>query len=148
MAVRRARLSLHRLGASHLYSTETGEQRLLTNPPIEEIGDTSPAVSPYGRTLVCSRVSPDFDNVTLWLLHLGEGYKPLGKEEKVQTGNVTNIGAAWLPDGSEFVFSSGTGTNFGLWLSAVSSGAIPKKVLRGLTFHEQVQELWLHSLRQ
>lgn len=113
----------------HLYSTETGEQRPLTNPPIEEIGDTAPAVSPDGRTLVFSRVSPDLFNVTLWLLHLGEGYKPLGKEEKVQTGNMTNIGASWLPDGSEFVFSSGIGNNnSGLWRIAASSGAIPKKI--------------------
>ena len=114
--------------ALHLYSTETGEQRPLTNPPIEEIGDTAPTVSPDGRTLVFSRVSPDFYNVTLWLLHLGEGYKPLGKEEQVQTGNMTNVGAAWLPDGSEFVFGSGTGTNFGLWRIAVSNGAIPSRV--------------------
>ena len=112
----------------HLYSTETGEERPLTNPPIEEVGDTAPAVSPDGRTLVFSRVSPDLFNVTLWLLHLGEGYKPLGKEEKVQTGNMTNVGAAWLPDSSGFVFSSGTGTNFGLWRLAVSNGAIPKRI--------------------
>jgi len=110
------------------YSTETGEQRSLTNPPPEEIGDMSPAVSPDGRTLVFSRVSPDFYNVTLWRLHLGEGYKPLGKEEKIQTGNMTNVDAAWLPDASEFVFSSGTGTNFGLWRIAGSKGAIPKRI--------------------
>ena len=115
-------------GGLHLYSTETGEQRPLTNPPIEEIGDTAPAVSPDGRTLVFSRVSPDMYNVTLWLLHLGEGYKPLGKEEKVQTGNMTSVGATWLPDGSEFVFGSGTGSAFGLWRIAVSNGAIPKRI--------------------
>jgi hypothetical protein len=71
-------------GGLHLYSTETGEQQPLTNPPIEEVGDTAPAVSPDGRTLVFSRVSPDFYNVSLWLLHLGEGYKPQGKEERVK----------------------------------------------------------------
>jgi eukaryotic-like serine/threonine-protein kinase len=115
-------------GGLHLYSTETGEERPLTNPPVEEIGDTAPAVSPDGRTLVFSRVSPDFYNVTLWLLRLGERYQPLGKEEKVQTGNMTNVGAAWLPDGREFMFGSGTGTNFGLWRIAVSNGAIPKRI--------------------
>ena len=115
-------------GGLHLYSTETGEERPLTNPPVEEIGDTAPAVSPDGRTLVFSRVSPDFFNVTLWLLHLGAGYQPLGKEERVQTDNMTNAGAAWLPDGREFVFGSGTGTNFGLWRIAVSNGAIPKRI--------------------
>ena len=41
---------------------------------------------------------------------------------------MTNVGAAWLPDGSEFVFGSGTGTNFGLWRIAVSNGAIPRRV--------------------
>ena len=96
--------------ALRLFSTETGEQDPLTNPPSEEIGDTAPAVSPDGRTLVFSRVSPDYYNVTLWLLRLGEGYKPLEKEEKVQTGHMTNMSAAWLPDGREFVFSFGAGT--------------------------------------
>jgi Tol biopolymer transport system component/predicted Ser/Thr protein kinase len=114
--------------ALHLFSTETGEQRPLTNPPLEEIGDTAPAVSPDGRTLVFSRVSPDSYNATLWLRHLGEDYKPLGREEKVQTGNMTNVNAAWLPDGSEFLFSSGTGMNLGLWRIAVSNGAIPRRV--------------------
>ena len=111
-----------------LYSIETGERRSLTNPPPDEIGDTAPAVSPDGRNLVFSRISPDFYNVTLWLLHLGENYEPLGKEEKIPTGNVTNVDAAWLLDGSEFVFGSGTGTSFGLWRIAVSKGAIPRRI--------------------
>ena len=112
----------------NLYSTETGEQRPLTSPPIEELGDTAPAVSPDGRTLVFSRVSPDFYNASLYLLRLGEGYKPLGKEEKVQTGGMTNIGVAWLPNGQEFVFSSGTLPRVGLWRIAAFSGALPEKI--------------------
>ena len=68
-----------------LVSAETGEQRPLTNPPTEEIGDMAPAILPDGRTLLFSRVSPDYNNVTLWLLGLGEGYKPLDREEKVKT---------------------------------------------------------------
>src|SRR5579864_51589 len=112
-----------------LYSMETGERQPLTNPPTEEIGDTAPAVSPDGRTLVFSRVSPDFYNVTLWRLHLGEGYKPMGKEEQIQTGNITNVGAAWLPDGSELVFGSGTLlTSLGLWRIAASNAAIPRRI--------------------
>ena len=115
-------------GGLHLFSTETGEQRTLTNPPIEELGDTAPAVSPDGRTLVFSRVSPDYYNVTLWLLRLEEGYKPLDREEKVQTGQMTNTSAAWLPGGSEFVFSSGAGTNVGLWRIAASKGALARRI--------------------
>jgi serine/threonine protein kinase len=115
-------------GGLSLYSMETGERQPLTNPPIEEVGDTAPAVSPDGRTLVFSRVSPDLFNVTLWLLHLGKGYRPLGKEEKVQTGNMTNVGAAWLPDGSEFLFSSGTLSSLGLWRIAASNAAVPRRI--------------------
>jgi len=111
-----------------LYSMETGERQPVTNPPTEEVGDTAPAVSPDGRTLVFSRVSPDFYNVTLWRLHLGEGYKPIGKEEQIQTGNMTNVGAAWLPDGSEFVFGSGTISSLGLWRIAASNAAIPRRI--------------------
>jgi eukaryotic-like serine/threonine-protein kinase len=120
-----------RVLALNLFSTETGEQRKLTNPPSEEVGDTAPALSPDGRTLVFSRVSPDMYNVSLWLLRLGEGYKPLGKEEKVQLSNMTNVGAAWLPHGSAFVFGSATGTNrsnFNLWRMAASTSAIPQRL--------------------
>jgi len=120
-----------RVLALNLFSTETGEQRKLTNPPPEEVGDTAPALSPDGRTLVFSRVSPDMYNVSPWLLRLGEGYKPSGKEEKVQLSNMTNFGAAWLPDGSEFVFGSAAGTNlsnFSLWRMAASKNAIPRRL--------------------
>ena len=117
-----------RVWALHLISTETGEQTELTNPPSGELGDTTPAVSPDGDTLVFSRISPDFFNVSLWLLHLGEGYKPLGKEERIESPGMTDIGAAWLPGGGEFVFSSETGTNNGLWRIAVSKGAVPRRL--------------------
>jgi eukaryotic-like serine/threonine-protein kinase len=121
-----------RVWALHLFSTETGEQIELTNPPNSEVGDMAPAVSPDGRTLIFSRVSPDFYNLSLWMLHLGEGYKPLGKEEQIQSPGMTNFGATWLPNGREFVFTSGTGTNFGLWRIAVSKGAVPRRLDLGI----------------
>ncbi len=120
-----------RVWALHLFSTETGEQIVLTDPPSSEAGDVAPAVSPDGRTLIFSRVSPDFYNLSLWMLHLGADYKPAGREEKIESPAMTNIGAAWLPDGREFVFSSGSGTNHGLWRTAVSQGAVPRKLNLG-----------------
>jgi Tol biopolymer transport system component/tRNA A-37 threonylcarbamoyl transferase component Bud32 len=117
-----------RVWALHLFSTETGEQTELTSPPSSEAGDVAPAVSPDGKTLVFSRVSPDFFNATLWLLHLKDGYKPVGKEEQIQSPGITNIGAAWLPNGREFVFGSETGTNYGLWRTAVSKGAVSRRL--------------------
>ncbi len=68
-----------RVWALHLFSTETGEQIELTNPPSSEVGDVTPAVSPDGRTLIFSRVSPDFSNLSLWMLHLGEGLQAAGQ---------------------------------------------------------------------
>jgi Tol biopolymer transport system component len=117
-----------RVWALRLFSTQTGEQTELTNPPSTELGDVAPAVSPDGKTLVFSRISPDYYNATLWLLHLGEGYKPLGKEEQIQSPGMTNIGAAWLPTGREFVFGSETGTNYGLWRTAASNEAVPRRL--------------------
>ena len=39
-----------------------------------------------------------------------------------------NTGAAWLPDGREFVFGSGAGTDTGLSRIAASNGAMPKRI--------------------
>ena len=117
-----------RFGGLHLYSAETGEQRPLTEPPSDELGDTAPAVSPDGRTLAFSRVLPDGFNVTLWFLHLGEDYKPVGKEQKIETGNMMNTGAAWLPDGGEFVFTSGSVGNLRMWRLMMSKAAIPRRI--------------------
>jgi eukaryotic-like serine/threonine-protein kinase len=121
-----------RAWALHLFSTETGEQIQLTNPPNSEVGDVAPAISPDGRTLIFSRVSPDFYNLSLWMLHLGAGYKPSGMEEKIESPGMTNFGAAWLPNGREFVFTSGTGTNFALWRLAPSKGAVPRRLDLGI----------------
>jgi serine/threonine protein kinase len=121
-----------RVWGLHLFSTETGEQIELTDPPGSEVGDVTPAVSPDGRTLIFSRVSPDFYNLSLWRLHLGAGYKPSGREEKIESPGMTNFGAAWLPNGREFVFTSGTGTNFGLWRLAISKGAVPRRLDLGI----------------
>ena len=111
-----------RVWGLHLFSTETGEQIELTDPPGSEVGDVTPAVSPDGRTLIFSRVSPDFYNLSL----------PSGREEKIESPGMTNFGAAWLPNGREFVFTSGTGTNFGLWRLAVSKGAVPRRLDLGI----------------
>ena len=125
-----------RVWALHLFSRETGQDIELTDPPSSEAGDVAPAVSPDGRTLLFSRASPDYFNVTLWSMALGDNYKPLGKEEKLPAPGMTNVGEAWLPDSREFVFGSGTGTNNGLWRMSSSQGSIPRRLDLGLTAGE------------
>ena len=125
-----------RVWALHLFSRETGEDIALTDPPTSEAGDLAPAVSPDGRTLVFSRASPDNYNLALWSMRLGENYKPLGKEEKLPLPGMTNVGEAWLPDSREFVFSSGTGTSYGLWRMAPSQNAVPGRLDLGVAASE------------
>ncbi len=57
---------------------------------------------------------------------------PLGKEDQIQSPGMTNMGAAWLPNSREFVFNSETGTNYGLWRTAASKGAVPNRLDLGI----------------
>ena len=120
-----------RVWALHMFSTETGEEIVLTDPPNTELGDVGPAFSPDGRTLLFSRLAPDYLNATLWSLPLEKAYKALGKEQKFELEGVTNVGAAWLPQGREFIFASATGTNVALWRMAASAIAIPRRLNLG-----------------
>lgn len=83
-------------------------------------GDTAPAISPDGRVLVFSRFQHHWD---LYKLRLSGQYKPQGDPVKLPPERSPNLGAAWLPDGSGFVFASGWRGQTGLWLTSPSSGA-------------------------
>jgi serine/threonine protein kinase/Tol biopolymer transport system component len=115
-----------RNGALFLISVETGEKRRLTTAPADGSGDTSPAFSPDGGRLAFSR---DFYfHSDLYLLRLGEGYKPQGEPKRVETANLFNIGTAWTPNGREIVFASGNGPIQGLWRMEVSKPGKPVRV--------------------
>jgi len=105
---------------------ETGEKRKLTSPPAgDTVGDTAPAFSPDGRTLVFARYGTRTD---LYLLRLAEGYRPQGEPERIASDNGWNVGAAWTPDGNEILFSSGTRVNLGLWRVAASQSTKPRRL--------------------
>ena len=72
-----------------LISVETGEKQRLTNPPSTATGDTAPAFSPDGHTLAFSRDS--WIQSELYLLPLGEGYRPQGEPKRVDTGNCITL---------------------------------------------------------
>jgi Tol biopolymer transport system component/predicted Ser/Thr protein kinase len=109
-------------GALFLISVETGEKRRLTDAS----GDTSPAFSPDGGTLAFSR--DQGAHIDLYLLRLGEDYKPQGELKKVDTGSLLNVGIAWTPHGQEIVFSSGNLITPGLWRMEVSKPGKPIRV--------------------
>jgi serine/threonine protein kinase/Tol biopolymer transport system component len=106
-----------------LISKETGAKKRLTTPPTNGSWDTSPAFSPNGGTLAFSR-----DDVDLYLLRLGEDYKPQGEPKKVDTGHSRNLGVAWTPNGQEIVFSSGNSRTPALWRMDISKPGKPVRI--------------------
>ena len=112
--------------ALFLISTETGEKRRLTTPPDDGTGDTSPAFSPDGGMLAFSR--DRVSHMDLYLLRLGEGYKPQGEARKVETAGLFNLGIAWTTAGREIIFSSGNGSIQGLWRLDVTKPGEPVRV--------------------
>jgi serine/threonine protein kinase len=114
--------------ALHLFSVETGERRRLTNPPSGIVGDTAPAFSPDGSYLVLAREINTWNFSDLYLLHLGEGYSPLGDPERIVLDKPFNTDAVWMPNGREIVFVSGTYTESGLWHMIASNPATRKRL--------------------
>ncbi|PYV41052.1 MAG: hypothetical protein DMG06_18435 [Acidobacteria bacterium] len=112
--------------ALFLISVDTGEERGLTTIPVEAVGDTAPAFSPDGRTLAFIRERAA--NSDLYLLRLGEGYRPQGDAARVATGNPWNFGPVWVSDERELVISSGTFTNHTLWRMEVSNRGKPVRL--------------------
>jgi Tol biopolymer transport system component len=122
--------------ALFLLSVETGERRRLTTPHSDRemmapvLGDTAPAFSPDGRTLVFSRGTGDTDS--LYRLRLSEDYRPVGEPDRLKEVNENGLGATWLPDGSEIVFSSSSYPVFagdlGLWRMPIGKPGSPRRV--------------------
>jgi Tol biopolymer transport system component len=109
--------------ALFVVSVETGEKRQLTNPRPPALADTSPAVSPDGRSLVFRRT------VSWWvgeLYHqpLGEGMTAAGEPERRTTAAFNADHPAWLPGGKEILVSA----RGGLWRVALSGDDPPARL--------------------
>ena len=97
---------------------DTGEKRALTRPRIG--GDSDPAISSDGRTLVFRRKTTPFTGA-LYRMPLADGLVPDG--EPVQ---LTKEGGrpAWIPGTSEILFAS----RGGLWRLDVTKGGTPLRL--------------------
>ncbi|MFN0104960.1 MAG: protein kinase domain-containing protein [Bryobacteraceae bacterium] len=94
-----------------IVSVDSGEKRVLTDPPQSSLGDVDPAVSPDGRTLAFVRM-PVFGVAKLHLLPLENDTKPT----EVVTGLRFISAPTWLPDGrSLLVKESGETERSTLW---------------------------------
>jgi Tol biopolymer transport system component len=108
--------------ALYLLSPETNEKKTLTFPPERSIGDTAPALSPDGRSLVFSR-DEDTPVGELYLLALSAELKPVGEPQQLTIGNRGFGRPTWTPDGRGVVFSFGVLGEQGLWRMAAPRSA-------------------------
>jgi Tol biopolymer transport system component len=109
--------------ALFVVSLETGEKRLLTNPQPPVLADTSPAVSPDGRSLVFLRRTT-WGAGELHLLGLGEGLTPAGEPRRLTPVELRADFPAWIPNSEEIIFSA----KGSLWRLAVTGENTPARI--------------------
>jgi len=109
--------------ALFVVSLETGERKQLTNPQRPVLADTSPAVSPDGRSLVFLRRT-SWGSGELHLLPLGDGLTVAGAPRRLTAAALLADYPAWMPDGKEIVFSA----KRALWRMAVAGDGTPTRV--------------------
>jgi Tol biopolymer transport system component/predicted Ser/Thr protein kinase len=109
--------------ALFVVSLETGEKRRLTDPRSPVLADTSPAVSPDGRSLVFLRKTT-WAAGELHLLPLGEGLTAAGEPRRLTSVDQRADYPAWMPDSAEIVFSA----RHSLWKLAVAGAGPPSRI--------------------
>jgi serine/threonine protein kinase len=109
--------------ALFVVSLETRQKRRLTNPQPPVIADTSPAVSPDGRSLVFLRRTSSGSG-ELHLLPLSKGLLATVEPKRLTSAELRADFPAWMPDGKEIVFSA----KGSLWRMAVPGENTPTRI--------------------
>jgi Tol biopolymer transport system component len=97
-----------------LYSVDGGEKRQLTTPPSRGWGDSYPAFSPDGRTMLFVRYSAPMTG-DLCILEMSPNLNANGEPRRLTSDNDLILGAAWTPGGESIVFSTNRGGVLALW---------------------------------
>ena len=92
--------------ALFMVSLDNGEKRQLTRPEAPAAGDSQPAVSPDGRSLVFRRNISGGLTGDLHLLSLGEDLTPVGQPVRLTLPALDANYPVWTPDGKAVVFSA------------------------------------------
>ena len=106
-------------------SVDAGERRRLTLPEARLTGDSTPAISPDGRTLIYSRISAA-GVADLYSLALSDDLKPQGRPRKLTAGPGMHLSPAWTVDGKEIVYSTGPEPGRTLWRLSASGAGSPQ----------------------
>jgi Tol biopolymer transport system component/predicted Ser/Thr protein kinase len=109
--------------ALFVVSLETGEKRRLTNPQPPVVADTSPAISPDGRSLVFRR-NFAWQAGELHQLTLERDLTATGESRRLTPSALNSEYPAWMPDGKEVLFSA----RGSLWRLAVSGENTPARL--------------------
>jgi Tol biopolymer transport system component len=109
--------------ALFVVSLETREKRQLTNPQSPAYGDTNPAVSQDGRSLVFCR-NLTYAASELYWLPLGAGVLAQGEPKRLTGSSMNAAYPAWMPDGQEVLFSS----RGSLWKQTITEQSQPYRV--------------------
>ena len=110
--------------AIFLLSLEKGEKRRLTSPPKGTMGDSNPAFSPDGRSLVFVRGGGASE---IYLLALSAGLLPEGEAKQLTFNNQWDAYPTWMPDGKEIIYAFGSQEHrCSLWRMSVSGIGKPK----------------------
>jgi eukaryotic-like serine/threonine-protein kinase len=109
--------------ALSVVSVESGEKRPLVEPPSTAMSDSSPAISPDGRSLIFRR-SIGWGIGDLYLLPLGEGVTRGGEPRLVVSRDLNAEHPVWMPDGKEIVVSAKSG----LWRVGVAGNEAPVRL--------------------
>ena len=98
-----------------------GAPAVLTHPPANSPGDSTPAVSPDGAALAFFRATGE-EGGDIWVVDLS------GRNERRVTFDDRSIrGLSWTPDGQEIVYASDRLGQWRLWRVSAAGGA-PKAV--------------------
>lgn len=100
--------------AIFLLSTETGERRRLTSPPMQSAGDFSPAISPDGRKLAFIRATTTAAR-EIFVVTLSPDFSPTAQPYPVTSLRRVIDSVAWTPDSNKLYFSASptlAGTRF------------------------------------
>jgi Tol biopolymer transport system component len=108
-------------------SLDSGQRRRLTSPPPGLFGDSAPAISPDGRTLVFGR-AVYMTSSDLYRLPVTKDLRPMGPPERLTSTKEWTATPVWIPAAGEILFSTGGKFSgpFHLWRMSVQTGARPR----------------------
>jgi len=90
----------------YFLSLESGESRKITSPPEYSYGDTGPALSPDGITVVFRRCL-DYGAGQLYRLSVNERLEAQGEPDLLTPEGISAASPAWTSDGRSIVYTDG-----------------------------------------